>query len=94
MKTSWMKISLFGSSVTILLAQEPAPANRLSTVMDGNQVRTLIYNYGSIGRPNTEPSLEWPAESGQGYAFEFGLLVGTRLDGENAEPIHFIADGL
>ncbi len=65
-----------------------------SGVHNGNQVRTLIYNYGSIGRPNTEPSLEWPIGSGQGYAYEFGLLVGTIVQGADGARFPIVNEGL
>lgn len=43
--------------------------DRKSALHDGNKVRTLFYNYGSIGRPNTEPSMEWLAFSSHGYPY-------------------------
>ncbi|NQT61882.1 MAG: T9SS type A sorting domain-containing protein [Candidatus Marinimicrobia bacterium] len=67
---------------------------RLQTILDGNQVESMVYNYGSIGRPNIEPSFVWPSGSGRGYAFEFGLLVGTKVIGDDGQVIHFIDDGL
>ena len=69
-------------------------SDRLSGIMDGNQVSTLIYNHGSIGRPNTEPSFEWKSGSGHGYAYEFGFIVGTKVESFSGEPIHFVIDGL
>ena len=60
-----------------VLAKTAAHADRKFNEHDGNKIRTLFYNYGSIGRPNTEPSMEWPAYSNLGYAYEFGAMVGA-----------------
>jgi len=87
------RFCIVGAFVISLVHAQSQPV-RLSGLMDGNQVRTLIYNYGSIGRPNTEPSFEWPAGSSQGYGFEFGLIIGTRVTGDDGTAIHFIEDGL
>lgn len=53
--------------------------DRASGIHKGNRVRTLFYNYGTIGKPNTEPSLEWPIGSNEGYGFEFGIMVGAKV---------------
>lgn len=60
----------------------------------GNQIRTLFYNYGSIGRPNTEPSMEWPAFSGHGYAYEFGPIIGAEVVEADGDTVHFFSDGM
>jgi len=52
---------------------------------DGNQIVTLFYNYGSIGKPNTEPSLVWPKASQHGYGFELVFW----LPGKSSIPIEF-----
>lgn len=48
-------------------------------IISGNQIRTLVFDYGSIGHPSREPSMEWPIYSSHGYAFEFGPLVGVEV---------------
>ena len=40
---------------------------RRSAVISGNQIRTLIFDFGSMGAPGREPSLEWPIYSAHGY---------------------------
>lgn len=75
-------------------------SDRRSAIHNGNRVRTLFYNYGSVGRPNTEPSMEWPIGSGRGYAFEFGVIAGARVVPWNGDPtnpndrIAIVSDGL
>ena len=69
-------------------------SDRHFTTMDGNRVHTLVYNYGSVGRPMAEPSLEWPAGTGQGYGFEFGLMVGARVTGHDGQPLIFMNESM
>jgi len=52
---------------------------RRSAVISGNQIRTLIFDFGSMGAPGREPSLEWPIYSAHGYGYEFGPLVGVEV---------------
>ncbi len=61
-----------------LIEDEDRPVPR-EAVISGNQIRTLVFDYGSIGHPSREPSMEWPIYSSHGYAFEFGPLVGLEL---------------
>jgi len=42
-------------------------ANRKETILNGNRIRSLIYNNGEIGQWPFQPSGEWPSGSGQGY---------------------------
>lgn len=71
-----------------------ASEDRKGALHDGNKVRTLFYNYGSIGRPNTEPSMEWPAFSSHGYAYEFGTIVGAEVVDARGDTIHMFSDGM
>lgn len=61
-----------------LITDEDRPVPR-EAIMSGNQIRTLVFDYGSIGHPSREPSMEWPIYSSHGYAFEFGPLVGVQV---------------
>jgi len=61
---------------------------------NGNQIVTLFYNYGSIGKPRTEPSLQWPKGSGHGYGFEFGILVAGEVRDIQGFRRHIVSDGL
>lgn len=76
------------------LAKSGAHSDRKFGMHAGNAIRTLFYNYGSIGRPNTEPSLEWPAYSGHGYAYEFGAIVGAEVIDIDGDTIMFFSDGM
>ncbi|MCF7833645.1 MAG: hypothetical protein K9N05_08755, partial [Candidatus Marinimicrobia bacterium] len=61
---------------TIIDADRPVPRE---AIISGNQIRTLVFDYGSIGHPSREPSMEWPIYSAHGYAYEFGPLVGVEV---------------
>ncbi len=62
-------------------AQGPLPTlpDRRAAILAGNQIRTIIWDHGSIGQPGREPSLEWPVFSGLSYAYEFGPLIGVEV---------------
>ena len=68
--------------------------DRNFSLADGNKLRTLIYNYGSIGRPNTEPSIEWPIFSNHGYAYEFGFVVGAEVEDIHGITVQIFSDGM
>ena len=67
---------------------------RLEGTHDRNRLRTVFYNYGSVGGPNTEPSFEWPAGSGHGYANEMGLIIGAEVNDSHHKKIHIFSEGL
>ncbi len=76
------------------LSKPTAHRDRKFGLHDGNKIRTLFYNYGSIGRPNTEPSIEWPIYSGHGYGYEFGPLIGAQVVTVQGDTIGFFSDGM
>ena len=76
------------------LAKPGAHEDRKFGFHDGNAIRTLFYNYGSIGRPNTEPSIEWPSYSNHGYAYEFGPIVGAEVVDKDGVTKHIFSDGM
>jgi len=73
-------------------------ADRREGIASGNLIRTVFYNYGSIGKPNWEPSIEWPKGSGHGYAYEFGPIIGAEVEVVNdrgvTNTIHIVSDAL
>jgi len=76
------------------LLKTSGASDRREGIMDGNKIRTLFYNYGSIGRPNSEPSIEWPRESNHGYAYEFGPMIGAEVVDVHGDTIHIFSDAL
>ncbi len=78
----------------IQLFKTSGPADRRFGTMDGNKITTLFYNYGSIGRPNTEPSIEWPSGSNNGYAYEFGPIIGAKVVDIYGDSVEIVSDAL
>ena len=78
----------------VQLLKSAGAADRREGIMDGNKIRTVFYNYGSVGRPNTEPSIEWPKESGHGYAYEFGPMIGALVVDVHGDTIPIISEAL
>lgn len=78
----------------IQLLKPSGAADRREGIMDGNNIRTVFYNYGSIGRPNTEPSIEWPRGSTHGYAYEFGPLIGALVVDASGDTVPIVSDAL
>ncbi|MGH1362455.1 MAG: hypothetical protein ACRBF0_02795 [Calditrichia bacterium] len=67
------------------------------TIINGNQVRVLITNQGSISTPAaaaTNNDLVWPNGSdGLGYGYEFGPMVGAEVIDDSGNVVHIISDG-
>lgn len=72
------KIDAYYRSLKKVSSNGERPTRR-SAIISGNQIRTLIFDFGSIGAPGREPSLEWPIYSTHGYGYEFGPLVGVEV---------------
>jgi len=67
------------------------------TIINGNQIKVLITNQGSISTPdaaNTNNDLVWPnGPDGLGYGYEFGPMVGAEVVDDSGNVIHVISDG-
>ena len=61
---------------------------------DGNLIRTIFFNFGSIGAPHREPSIEWPQGSEQGYGYEFGPIVAAEVTDATGTTRHIVTEGL
>jgi hypothetical protein len=70
---------------------------RKETIINGNQIRVLLTNQGSISTPDADAAnadLVWPnGPSGLGYAYEFGPLVGAEVIGGNGDTLRIVDDG-
>ncbi len=68
--------------------------DRKEGLHSGNKLRTLFYNYGTIGHPDKEPSAEWPIYSGHGYVDEAGLMVAAEVVDTSGKVVHIVSDGI
>ena len=69
---------------------------RRKTQMEGNQIRTTVFNYGMTGResgvPITEQTpYEWPKNTGQVYLAIAGIVVGAEVIDDNGETKRIIS---
>ncbi len=88
------KVEAFYREMAARRAQDLERPIRRSNIISGNQIRTLIFDFGSIGAPGREPSLEWPVYSAHGYGYEFGPLVGVEVPiDSNGHFLPYIDDG-
>jgi len=69
------------------------PNYRRKTDIDGNKVRTSIFNFGLTGRTGAVPGeipYEWPINSGKHYIALTGLFVGAEVLTEEGELKPFV----
>ena len=69
---------------------------RRKTQMEGNQIRTTVFNYGMTGRegavPITEQTpYEWPKNTGQVYLAVAGIVVGAEVVDDNGDTQRIIS---
>ncbi|MFQ6618029.1 MAG: hypothetical protein ACE5QV_05005 [Fidelibacterota bacterium] len=100
-------ISIIFAAVVLLPSTSPADdppgkvlhkalgrEDRKEGLHNGNKVRTLFYNFGTIGHPDKEPSGEWPIYSGHGYIDEFGFMVAAQVVDTSGNVVHIVSDGI
>ncbi len=70
------------------------PNFRRQTDIDGNKVRTSIFNYGLTGRPDaSSPSYipyEWPKNSGKHYIAMTQIWVGAEVEDTSGKKIEIV----
>ncbi len=70
---------------------------RRSAHMEGNQIRTTIFNYGMTGRESgafpisVQTPYEWPKNTGQIYLAVAGIVVGAEVMDDNGDIQHIIS---
>ena len=69
---------------------------RRKTQMEGNQIRTTVFNYGMTGREGSVPiteqtPYEWPKNTGQVYLAVAGIVVGAEVIDNNGEKQNIIS---
>jgi len=69
---------------------------RRKAQMEGNQIRTTVFNYGMTGREGAVPiyeqtPYEWPKNTGQVYLAVAGILVGAEVVDDQGEIQHIVS---
>ena len=63
-------------------------------IINGNKITTVVYNYGSITRPNTLGNVADLVWNRLGYGYEFAPLVAAEVVGDNGDTMRIVDDGL
>ncbi len=69
------------------------PTMRRKTLIDGNLLRTTIFNYGFAGRTGVVPDeipFEWPKNTNQHYVALVALFVGAETKDKNGNTIQIL----
>jgi hypothetical protein len=69
---------------------------RRKAQMEGNQIRTTIWNFGLTGRTEGVPiydqtPYEWPKNTGQVYLAVAGILVGAEVVDDLGQTLHIVS---
>ncbi|MCW9066312.1 MAG: hypothetical protein OQJ78_08430 [Ignavibacteriaceae bacterium] len=69
---------------------------RRKAQMEGNQIRTTVFNYGMTGREGAVPiyeqtPYEWPKNTGQVYLAVAGIMVGAEVVDDQGDTKHIVS---
>ncbi len=94
--TKWYKqfMTRKGNRIGVLGKPTAGIDRKAEGIHDGNRMRTLFTNFGSIGKPRSAPSVEWPIYSGISYAYEFGPVIGAMVQITSGDSIPIVSDAL
>ncbi len=62
------------------------------SIINGNSITTILYNYGSICKPNTLGNIADLVWQGLGYGFEFGPLAAAEVVGDSNQVLQITSD--
>ncbi len=62
------------------------------SIINGNKITTIVFNYGSICAPNRLSGIADLVWQGLGYGFEFGPLAAAEVVGDSGEVEHIVDD--
>ena len=63
-------------------------------ILNSNDISTVVFNYGSIGKPNymaNRADFFWDSDS-LGYMFEFGPIVAAQVVDSSGDTLHITDD--
>jgi hypothetical protein len=61
------------------------------SIINGNKITTILYNYGSICKPNTLGNIADLVWQGLGYGFEFGPLAAAEI-AQGTDTLEIVSD--
>lgn len=62
------------------------------SIINGNKITTILYNYASICKPNTLGNIADLVWNGLGYGFEFGPLAAAPVVGNSGATLNIVSD--
>ncbi|MCK5571804.1 MAG: hypothetical protein KAJ12_03550, partial [Bacteroidetes bacterium] len=71
-----------------------SPGEIKSLIIRGNKITTVVYNYGSITRPNTLGNIADLVWNRLGHGFEFTPLVAGEVLDVNGDTVRILDDGM
>lgn len=89
----WVVFFLVSSIISIIVPQGRGSSGEIrETKISANDIKTVIFNYGSINKPNYLGNLFDFTYNGLGYLFEFGPVVGTKVRNSSGDSIIIFSD--
>ncbi len=61
-------------------------------ILNSNDITTVLFNYGSIGKPNYLSNIADLAWHGLGYMFEFGPIAAAEVVNDKGDTLHITDD--
>jgi hypothetical protein len=70
-------------------------SEKRSLIIQGNKIKTIIYNYSSISSPTAIANVQDLVWNGLGYGYEFGPLVGAKVPKANStvDSVKIVSEG-
>lgn len=62
------------------------------SIINGNKITTILFNYGSICAPNRLGNIADLVWEGLGYGFEFGPLAASEVVGDSGNTLQIVSD--
>ena len=90
----WQRVVEFMEQNERRLAKTTGETREIrSLIIRGNKITTVVYNYGTITRPNTLSNVADLVWNSLGYGFEFTPLVGAAVTDINGSTVSILDDG-
>lgn len=89
----WVLFFLLANISSIVVPQDRGSSSEIREArISGNDIKTVVFNYGSLNKPNYLGNLYDFAYSGLGYLYEFGPVVGTKVRNSSGDSIIIFSD--
>lgn len=90
--TEEQALRIFGKPGDALRKSLGNPNLIKESIIQGNKVKTVVFNYGSICAPNYLGNIADLVWNGLGYGFEFGPLAAAEVVNDAGDTLHIVDD--